>query len=100
MGVDVKIMAEQINKINESLYQANIDLVDKNKKLENEMEKLKQRLEVEIDISNGMLEAIDKAIEVINKGLNINSDYVDYDYGTELLRQELLEILKGVSNNE
>ena len=93
-------MAEQINKINESLYQANIDLVDKNKKLESEIEKLKQRLEIEIDISNGMLEAIDKAIEVINKGLNINSDYVDYDYGAELLRQELLEILKGVNSNE
>lgn len=93
-------MAEQINKINESLYQANIDLVDKNKKLESEIEKLKQRLEIEIDISNGMLEAIDKAIEIINKGLNINSDYVDYDYGTELLRQELLEALKGVNSNE
>ena len=31
--------------------------------------------------------------ENIDKKLNINSDYVDYDYGTELLRQELLEIL-------
>lgn len=31
--------------------------------------------------------------EKINKTLNINSDYVDYDFGTELLRQELLEIL-------
>ena len=37
--------------------------------------------------------------EVINKGLNINSDYVDYDFGTELLRQELLEILDKGSNN-
>ena len=31
--------------------------------------------------------------ECINKKLNINSGYVDYDFGTELLRQELLEIL-------
>lgn len=31
--------------------------------------------------------------ENINKKLNVNSDYVDYDFGTELLRQELLEIL-------
>ena len=31
--------------------------------------------------------------ENINKKLNVNSDYVDYDFGTELLRQELLGIL-------
>lgn len=60
-------MAEQINKINENLYQANIDLVDKNKKLENEIEKLKQRLEVEIDISDGMLKTIDRAKELMNE---------------------------------
>ena len=58
-------MAEQINKINENLYQANVDLVDKNKKLENEIIKLKERLEVEIDISDGMLKSIDKAIEYL-----------------------------------
>ena len=34
--------------------------------------------------------------ECINKKLNINSDYVDYDFGTELLRQELLGILDKV----
>ena len=56
---------------------------------------LRKELEVEKDISDGMLKTIDKAIEVINKGLNINSDYVDYDFGAELLRQEFLEILKG-----
>ena len=31
--------------------------------------------------------------EKVNKTLNVNSDYVDYDFGVELLRQELLEIL-------
>ena len=40
------------------------------------------------------LENIIKEVrENINKKLNINSDYVDYDFGTELLTQELLEIL-------
>jgi len=38
---------------------------------------------------------IDKAIECIKEKLNINSGYVDYDFGTELLRQELLDILQG-----
>lgn len=38
---------------------------------------------------------INKAIEYINEKLNINSDYVDYDFGTALLRNELLEILQG-----
>ena len=40
-------------------------------------------------------ERIDKAIELINKALNTNSDYVEYEFGTELLRQELLDILEG-----
>lgn len=44
----------------------------------------------EIDRLNNIIKEVR---EVINKGLNINSDYVDYDFGTELLRQELLEIL-------
>ena len=38
---------------------------------------------------------IDKAIELIKKTLNIHSDYVEYDFGTEYLRQELLDILQG-----
>lgn len=87
-------MAEQINKINESLYQANIDLVDKNKKLENEIEKLKQRLEVEIDISNGMLKTIDKAIEFIYENAydTERKDCIDDLWG-EI--PKLLKILKG-----
>lgn len=87
-------MAEQINKINESLYQANIDLVDKNKKLENEIEKLKQRLEVEIDISDGMLKTIDKAIEFIYENAydTERKDCIDDLWG-EI--PKLLKILKG-----
>lgn len=43
---------------------------------------------------NKRLHSIIKEVrENINKKLNVNSDYVDYDFGTELLRQELLEIL-------
>ena len=47
-------------------------------------------LEDEIERLNNIIKEVRKHI---NKRLNINSDYVDYDYGTELLRQELLEIL-------
>ena len=92
-------MAEQINKINENLYQANIDLVDKNKKLENEIEKLKQRLEVEIDISDGMLKTIDRAIEYIKEYGDIENIFIptNISYKASI---ELLEILKGVNNNE
>ena len=82
-------MAEQINKINENLYQANVDLVDKNKKLENEIIKLKERLEVEIDISDGMLKSIDKAIEYCEN----NKEF------TPRL-EDIIEILKGANNNE
>ena len=92
-------MAEQINKINESLYQANIDLIDKNKKLESEIEKLKQRLEIEIDISDGMLKTIDRAIEYIKEYGDIENIFIptNISYKASI---ELLEILKGVNNNE
>lgn len=86
-------MAEQMDKINENLYQANIDLVDKNKKLENEIEKLKQRLEIEIDISNGMLKTIDRAIEYIEDYGDIKNIFIptNISYKTSI---ELLKILK------
>ena len=95
MGVDVKIMAEQMDKINENLYQANIDLVDKNKKLENEIEKLKQRLEIEIDISDGMLKAIDKAIEYIETIVKNTPSSTRKDYANMILidYKKVLEIL-------
>lgn len=90
-------MAEQIYKINENLYQANIDLVDKNKKLENEIEKLKQRLEVEIDISDGMLKAIDKAVEYIKTIVKNTPSSMRKNYANMLLidYKKLLEILEG-----
>lgn len=49
--------------------------------MQEENEQLKRRLE--------------KAKEIINKALIPNSAYVDYDFGTELLRQELLDTLNG-----
>ena len=44
---------------------------------------------------NLLNDRISKAIELINQKLDINSDYIDYDFGAELLRQELLDILRG-----
>ena len=38
-------------------------------------------------------ERIDRAIEIINKAIQPKSDYIDYDFGSELLRQELLDTL-------
>ena len=69
---------------------------------EQEIERLKN-INEEHRILNGELrkelqqkENIIKDVrENINKKLNVNSDYVEYDFGTELLRQELLEILNG-----
>ena len=90
-------MAEQINKINESLYQANIDLVDKNKKLESEIEKLKQRLEIEIDISDGMLKTIDRIEELMNEYRYTKVE----EYGKIIeFFKKLKDILKGVNNDE
>ena len=40
-------------------------------------------------------ERINKAVELIKKALCPNSDYVDYDYGVELLKGMLLDILLG-----
>lgn len=37
----------------------------------------------------------EKAIELINKAINPSSDYINYEYGAELFRIELIEILKG-----
>ena len=90
-------MAEQINKINESLYQVNIDLIDKNKKLESEIEKLKQRLEIEIDISDGMLKTIDRIEELMNEYRYTKVE----EYGKIIeFFKKLKDILKGVNNDE
>jgi len=95
-------MAEQINKINENLYQANIDLVDKNKKLENEIARLKQSLEIEIDISDGMLKAIDRAIEYIETIVKNTPSSTRKDYANMILidYKKVLEILNKGSEKE
>jgi hypothetical protein len=61
-----------MERINEQLYQANIDLVDRNKLLEEDLKKAQKR--------------IDKAIEFIEP--------IEPDFATSELK-EILEILKG-----
>lgn len=56
-----------------------------------ENERLKKELEIEKDISDGMLETIDKAIELIEK------DYIYIQHGTY---NKLLKILDKEENNE
>ena len=67
-----------------NLIEANTKLFDENKLLKVEIERLHS--------------IIKEVREKINKSLDIHSIYVDYDYGTELLRQELLEILEKEVN--
>lgn len=62
-----------MDKINEQLYQANIELVDRNKLLEEDVKKLEKR--------------IDKAIEYIEPFYENALDYTEF--------KEILEILKG-----
>ena len=118
MGVEQIMSEERLQEIKDSIslqykvQEAN-DLdnfnifTDEEQELVDEIERLKERIEdlntinEEHRILNGEIrkelqqkENIIKEVrEVINKGLNINSDYVEYDFGTELLRQEVLEIL-------
>ena len=58
--------------------------------LENENKRLSTELEIEKDISDGMLETIDKAIEYIKN--------IPLQKGTENYRIKLLEILRGDKN--
>jgi len=62
-----------------------------NKILNKETERLNKELEIEEDISNGMLETIDKAIEYIN--YNYKQDYI-----AEGIYKDLLEILRCDEN--
>ena len=71
---------KEIKITSNGIKQAIDDLVDENERLQDKVYKLE--------------DIIKEVRECINKKLNINSDYVDYDFGTELLRQELLEILE------
>lgn len=65
-----------------------------------EIERLKKELEIEKDISDGMLETIDEAIEYIEKHTKegIIKDK-KYFYSPEQA-QDILEILKKEENNE
>lgn len=40
-------------------------------------------------------ERIENAVILIKKALDVNSQFVDYDFGVELLRGMLLDILLG-----
>ena len=73
---------KEIKITSNGIKQAIDDLVDENERLQDKVYKLE--------------DIIKEVRECINKKLNINSDYVDYDFGTELLRQELLGILDKV----
>ena len=60
-----------------------------------EIERLNKELEIEKDISDGMLETIEKAKDYIKEHIRIDDEYPDY---MEMLLEEykeLLEILKG-----
>lgn len=75
-------------------------LVNENEILQEEIERLKKELEIEKDISDGMLETIDEAIEYIEKHTKegIIKDK-KYFYSPEQA-QDILEILKKEENNE
>ena len=96
----------------EELYREHLYFLyeDKCNELSKELENLK-KIEKEHQRINGKLREENKQLkhqlqqkeniikeirENINKKLNVNSDYVDYDFGIELLRQEFLEILDKV----
>ena len=65
------------------------DLLSRIAKLEYEVERLEKELEIEKDISDGMLETIENAIEYIELGINFDS------LGVARTKRKLLEILKG-----
>ena len=99
-----KVLLDYIRNLQEQqqeLYNAN----QYHQNMIHELETMKQPNQlhsenVKLRAENNRLHSIIKEVrEKVNKSLNINSDYVDYDFGTELLRQELLEILDKENNN-
>ncbi len=89
---------EKLNNIIKELELDNCRLRNSDEILNNvieekdkEIERLKKELEIEKDISDGMLETIDKAIELIEK------DYIYIQHDTY---NKLLKILKKEENNE
>ena len=71
----------------------NMNCDDKIKEQQEEIERLKKELEIEKDISDGMLEAIDKAIEYIEE--RYNGEVLTHTFDKDNVG-ELLNILKGV----
>ena len=70
------------------------ELLIKIAKLEYEVERLDKELEIEKDISDGMLETIEKAKEYIELGINFDS------LGVARTKRKLLEILDKVGDKE
>ena len=64
-------------------------------KAELEIERLKEELETEKDISDGMLETINKAKTAINFCHNLNPDSDDVNYIAPEIYEDLLSILEG-----
>ena len=97
----------RLEELHDYFFEKYTDQQEEIKRLNKRIEDL-NTINEEHQILNGMIrkeiqqkENIIKEVrENINKKLNINSDYVDYDFGTELLRQELLEILDRGSDKE
>ena len=81
----MKELVEDLQIANDNLYSAN-------QMLEKEIERLKKELEIEKDISDGMLEARDKAIEYIEE--RYNCEVLTHTFDKDNVG-ELLEILKG-----
>ena len=82
----MKELVEDLQIANDNLYSAN-------QMLEKEIERLKKELEIEKDISDGMLETIDEAIEYIEE--RYNGEVLTHTFDKDNVG-ELLNILKGV----
>lgn len=71
-----------MDKINERMYQANIELVDRNKLLEKDVSILQKR--------------IDKAIEILNS----RDNYTDSDFESMEFQRDIISVLKGEENGD
>lgn len=71
-----------MEKINERLYEANIELVDRNKLLEKDVSILQKRIE--------------KAIEILNSSDN----YTDSDFESMEFQRDIISVLKGEENGD
>ena len=79
------------NEYKETIAQ-NMKLVVENHDLKEKIERLKKELEIEKDISDGMLETIDEAREYIEE--RYNGEVLTHTFDKDNVG-ELLEILKG-----